>query len=146
MFQFNLQALLDARQSNEERKQRELAEALRDLEVQADLLAGIQERRRQMITEYYDLEGQSVKGVRLALYSENIAMYREREVVQQENCRQAERIVEERRLALIEAAKQRKIIEKFKEKKSVEYLQELNRKEHKELDEAAILRYGGNPL
>lgn len=145
MYEFELQTLLDARQAQEEMKQTELAEALRHLESQNVILEDIKSNRLQMIREYCAFEGQPVSGLRLFLYSENIAKYREAEVAQREICRQAEAAAEEKRLALIEATKQKKILEKLKEKKYVAYLQELNRTENKELDESAILRYGGNP-
>jgi len=145
MFGFDLQSLLDVRTALEEKRQLELAEAIRDLELQQEIFSGIKDRRRQLIREYYELEGKPVKSLGLVLYSENITLYRDMEITQQDKCRQAERKVDDSRLALIEASKQKKILEKYKEKKLVEYKQELSRKECKELDEAAILRYGGPP-
>lgn len=145
MFEFDLQALLDARQAAEEKRQTELAQAMRELEEHRQILLDIKNKRRQMIREYYELEGQPVESLRLVLYSENIVMYRDLEIAQEEKCRSAEKEVEERRFALIEAAKQKKMMEIFKEKKLMEYQLEQNLKESKELDEAAILRYRGGP-
>lgn len=146
MYAFELQPLLDARQAQEEQKQRELAEALRYCESQQAILEGIRNSRMQMIAEYRALEGQTVSSLQLMLYSENIAQYREKEDAQRECCRQAEVDAEEKRLSLIEATKQKKILEKLKEKRLLAYQQELSRKENKELDETAILRFGGNSL
>jgi len=143
MFDFDLQVLLEARHASEERKQTALAQAVRELEVQNGLLEEIRNKRRRMIREYYALGGQAVESLRLILYSENIVLCRDRELGQLEQCRLADREVEDKRLALIEASKQRKMIEKLKEKKFTEYQQELNSRESKELDEAALLRYGG---
>ena len=137
---------MDARQALEEKKQRDLAEALRHCESQYAILEDIQKKRIKMIAEYRALEGQPVSALQLLLYSENIAQYREKEVAQRECCCQAEADAEEKRLVLIEATKQKKILEKLKEKKMLAYHQELNRKESKELDESAILRFGGNSL
>jgi len=145
MFEFDLQVLLDARQANEEKTQMALAESLRELGLQKELLNDIRDRHLQMVTEYYALEGHPVESFRLILYREKIAEYHDQEMAQEERCRLAEEDVAKKRLALIEAAKQRKIMELLKEKKFLEYRQELSAKEIKELDEAAILRYEGEP-
>ena len=133
MFGFNLQALLDARSTVEEMRQLELAEAERNLEVQQGIFIDIQNRHRQMVREYYALEGKPIESLRLFLYSENIVLYRGMEVAQQEKCREANRKVAEKRLALIEASKQKKMLEKYKEKKTVEYLKEESKKESKKI-------------
>ena len=146
MFEFQLQPLLDARQALEEQKQRELAEAMRYCESQNGILDNIRSSRLQMIGEYKAFEGQTVSALQLQLYSENIARYRELEEAQHECCRQAEADAEEKRQSLIEATKQKKILEKLKEKRLSAYQQELSHKENKELDESAILRFGGNSL
>lgn len=146
MFEFELQTLLDARQAQEEKKQMELAEAVRHRESQKEILENIKNKRLQMIKEYCNMEGRPVAGEHLFLYSENIARYREMGEMQKEQCRQAEADAEEKRLALIEATKQKKMLDKLKEKKFMAYLQKLHQTENKELDESAILRFGGNSL
>jgi flagellar export protein FliJ len=50
----------------------------------------------------------------------------------------------ERRTALAEAAGKRRILEIMKEKQLKEYKVSLNEREQKEMDEAAILRSGGD--
>jgi flagellar protein FliJ len=143
MFNFDLQVLLEARQANEEKRQTALAEALRTLDLQRELLKDIKNKRLQMIREYYELEGKPVESLRLVLYSENIILYRNMEIAQEEQCLLFEREAEEKRVLLIEASKQKKMLEILKEKKFVAYQQALNAREGKELDEAAILRYEG---
>jgi flagellar FliJ protein len=145
MFEFNLQALLDLWRINEEKKQLALAEAMRELEAKKELLEDVKNQRLQMIREYYALEGHPVSSLRLVIYSENIAQCRDTQIAREEQCSKAEKDVEEKRLTLIEASKQKKMLGKLKEKKFTEYQQELNLKECKELDEAALLRYGGGP-
>ncbi|MDQ5985500.1 MAG: hypothetical protein CSYNP_01210 [Syntrophus sp. SKADARSKE-3] len=143
MFNFDLQALLDARQIEEERKQTDFAEAMREVSAQKAILEDIREKRRVMTQEFYTLEGKPVDSQRPAMYIGNIAMYRQMEADQEEQCRRAEQEAEAKRLLLIEAAKQKKMLEKLKEKRLEEYRLALNMKENKELDESSILRYGG---
>ena len=50
--------------------------------------------------------------------------------------------LEELRLELLEAQKNRKIMEKLKEKDYAAFKEELMNKEQKELDEMAVLKYG----
>jgi flagellar protein FliJ len=143
MFNFDLQALLDARQVEEEKKQMAFAEAMREVSAQKAVLEDIRQKRMAMTREFYTLEGKPVDSLKPAMYTGNIAMYRQMETDQEERCRKAEQEAEDKRLLLIEAAKQKKMLEKLKEKKFEEYRQALNMKENKELDESSILRYGG---
>ena len=52
--------------------------------------------------------------------------------------------MDEKREALIVAAKEKKALEKLKERKTMEYQLDEIKKESKELDESAILRYEGD--
>ena len=116
---------------------------MREVSAQKAILEDIREKRMGMTREFYALEGKPVDSLRPAMYTGNIAMYRQMEADQEERCRKAEQDAEDKRLFLIETAKQKKMLEKLKEKRFEEYRQASNMKENKELDESAILRYGG---
>jgi|YelNatPaOPRAMG01_1025707.scaffolds.fasta_scaffold14229_4 flagellar FliJ protein len=142
MFRFEFQSILDQRVAMEEKRQMELAEALNTLQREREKLVYIKKEKDNMIKEYYRLSGKAVPGIVPNLISEAIRAKREEERGQEEVCRNCEKEVNKRRQALIEASRQKKVMEKLKEKKLAEYLEMMRQKETKELDEAAILRYG----
>jgi flagellar FliJ protein len=52
-----------------------------------------------------------------------------------------EKIVEDKRLRLVDAAREKKIFEKLKEKRKQEFKKQLDKKEQKRIDEVNIIRY-----
>jgi len=143
MFRFAFQNILEQRQAIEEKRQMELAEALKILKEEKEKLFRLQAEKESMVAGFYALSGKAVPGIMPALISEAIRWKREEELAQEAVCRKWEEEVETRRRALIEASRQKKVMEKLRERKLAEYLEAMKVREIKELDEAAILRYEG---
>lgn len=143
MFRFEFQHLLDQRQAIEERREMELAQAMKRFREEQGKLHDLREERERIVLAFYALMGKAVPAITPSLIGEAIRRKREEEEAQEAVCRKWGEEVEKRREALTEALKQKKIVEKLKERKFAEYLEMMKHREIKELDEAAALRYKG---
>lgn len=138
MFKFSLEKLLSYRQRAEEEKQRELFVAKTELQALENRLAQLTEIVHDHERSFNEKSIQGMTSAEMGLYhhflvklSENIChLGSEKGVIEQK--------LEERRLALIEAEKDVKILMKLCEKERTVYLKEESRLEQIFLDEMGI--------
>ncbi len=137
-FEFSLQKVLDYRQRREEQAIRAFAEAQAQLmHEQAVLHKLLIEReeclRRSHRRQHLAVDLLDVEQTYLSALEERIELQRERVA-------EAERVVEEKREALIEAQRERKALERLREKHYEQWRQEMLRAEQKVLDDLATVR------
>ena len=135
MYKFNLQRVLDIRKTFEKEKEKALFVAKMKLKREEKYLALLYQRKEDF-AETMNVTGRdSVR--RRAEQHRYLNMLLEGIQAQHETILEVAKEVEAKRLTLVQAAKDRKVLEKLKEKKEEAYLQELGRKEQAFLDELA---------
>ncbi|MCU0590668.1 MAG: flagellar export protein FliJ [Desulfobacterales bacterium] len=137
MFHFRFETLLNVRRHAEECLQKELSEARQALTDEQSVLRDKKNARRQCLQEQRRKQHRGFRGPDMLLFG-NYLQRLERDIdAQQKRVATAERRVGQKRQALIEAMKKRKIIEKIKEKDRDSHLRALAELERKFIDEAA---------
>lgn len=137
MFKFRFETLLVARRHAEETLQRELSEARRALSDEQAALRAKKSTRRQCLQDLRRKQQQRFRTADIHLYGPYLERL-ERDIdIQQKRVVGAERNVNQKRLALMEALKRRKILEKLKEKDQQAYLKSMAARERKFMDEVA---------
>ena len=138
MFKFSLQTALDVRSRQEKMKMKDLAEKLA---VERTIVNKIDQIKSN--TKKAENELDTAKESRYMTINQMIFLtgFKNRmKVVLAESYEQlqaAQKEVEEKQLALIEASKARKTIEILKEKEEKRYLEKITRMEKKNMDEIA---------
>lgn len=141
MFQFRFEALLNARRHAEECLQKEFSEARRTLADEQSILKEKKSNRRHCLQEQQRKQRQGFRGPDMMLFLAYLQRL-ERDIdVQQKRVASAERKAGQKRQALIEAVKKRKIIEKLKEKDQESHRQALAEAERKFIDDVAARNY-----
>jgi flagellar FliJ protein len=145
VFQFRFEALLIARRHAEDCLQKELSAARRAL---ADEQAALKEKknsRRQCLQEQRRKQRRGFRGPDMLLFQTYLQRM-ERDIdAQQKRVAAAERKAAQKRQALIEAVKKRKILEKLKEKDQESHRQRLAEAERKFIDEVAARNHSFAP-
>jgi len=137
MFQFRFEALLVARRHAEECLQKELADARRALAAAQSDLRDRKSARRQCIQAQRRHQRQCFRSPDMLLFQHYLQRL-EREIdAQQKQVLNAERKAQQKRQALIEAVKRRKMLEKLKQQDQVRHLRALAERERKFIDEVA---------
>lgn len=137
MFKFRFETLLVTRRHAEETLQKELSEARRALAAEQAALRDKKSTRRQCLQDLRRKQQQSFRTPDIHLYGPYLERL-ERDIdLQQKRVAGAERKVNQKRLALIEVVKKRKILEKLKEKDQQGYLKTIAVHERKFMDEVA---------
>lgn len=145
-FKFPLQKVLDHRQTLEDLAQREFREAEAALRAE-------EARLRAMHDELHEsrLEAGRVQGAGRADAPERLKQIHEFGVLQKLRIQrqtakvgEAEKVVEEKREILRQKAIDLKMMERLKERRREDFLQEQRRREMKEMDEIAVLRFSAD--
>lgn len=142
MFKFKLQSVLEYRINVEEKIQGEFSDANRRLEEQKEVLKAFIEERENLMNDLRNMQKGVLKADDISTaiaYVENI---REKEKNQKEVIDQAAQQVEAKRLELVEAVKNRKVMENLRDKHAAEYLKNVSEMEQKSSDEMAVLKFG----
>lgn len=145
-FRFSLQNLLDIKEKIEEQEKNNYSQANLRLQEAVERLEFLKKRRsdaqgrlREEMSEALDV--MAIRDQENAI--EILKMYVEN---QQQVVFQREQELEEARLRLHEAMKERKTFEKLREKAFEEFMIEENRREQKEIDELVSYRFGSGAL
>ena len=140
-FAFGLQSYLGIKEQIEGQKKNEYGLALRHLEEE-------KQRKRQLEQEVEDNILLFRKMLTVAIVSSEVSRYNNRIqslkdwiVKQEERIQAAARDVEDKRLELTEAMKDRKTIETLKERRYEEYLKDLQRAEQTVVDGIVSYQY-----
>ena len=136
-FTFKLEAVLEQRKHVERQRQREVAAAQqRVLSAQAevDALAAVKRASAK------DLRSGSLTPATLAAHQRFAAATRQKGATLRHSLADAKRDLAAAQHALIEAAKQRKVMEKLREREQSRWLEQERRREQVEADEIAAAR------
>ncbi len=137
-FVFSLQKVLEYRQRLEEQAIRAFAEAQAQLTHEQAVLHKLLIEREECLRRSHRRQHLSVE--LLAVEQTYLSALEERIEQQRQRVAEAEKVLEEKRQALIEAQRERKTLERLREKQYEEWRQEWLRTEQKALDDLAAVR------
>ncbi|MNK58139.1 flagellar biosynthesis chaperone [compost metagenome] len=141
-FKFRLQTVLDMRAREEEARGRELALALRALEAEQAKLTELRVLEANALAEYHQLQKEGRLDVQAIQWFQTYSMGLMATIREQiRHIADAERIVEQRRAVLIEAARAKQVLDELKIQAQREHQRAEDLAEAKQLDEIATLRH-----
>lgn len=141
-FKFSLQKVLEHRKVVEDLAQKSFQEAVTRFNEQVALLdqminsKSAAHQSAGTLTSQGGAQGPALSQIHEFLKGQEIRIQRQRQYVEE-----AEKLVEEKREVLRQAALEYKIMEKMREKKFEDYKQDRLAREQKEMDEQNILRF-----
>src|SRR6188508_1649550 len=142
MFHFRLQTLLRLRLAARDERRADLAKALRAEELLQQQQVALHAEQTEMADRSRQLKRPGAGDVEALLHThryEIVLSARLRLLAAQLAEVAAE--IERRRLALVEADRQVRMLEKLRERKAIDYRQHQERRDAKQFDEQAILGY-----
>ena len=142
MFRFNLETLLKYRTMLEERAVPEFSERARVLEREKKVLESITRQRGAVMLQFLEKQRGDLSSADVATFVSYIHELKRRQQEQDVIVRRAAAETEQKRRALVEAMKKRKVMETLREKKFQAYRSDRQLKEFKEMDEIGIIGYG----
>ena len=142
MFRFNLETLLKYRTMLEERAVLEFSERARVLEREKKVLEDITSQRGAVMLQFLEKQRGDLSSADVATFVSYIHELKRRQQEQDAIVRRAAAETEQKRRALVEAMKKRKVMETLREKKFQAYRSDRQLKEFKEMDEIGIIGYG----
>jgi len=142
VFRFNLETLLKYRTMLEERAVLEFSERARVLEREKKVLESITRQRGAVMLQFLEKQRGDLSSADVATFVSYIHELKRRQQEQDAIVRRAAAETEQKRRALVEAMKKRKVMETLREKKFQAYRSDRQLKEFKEMDEIGIIGYG----
>lgn len=142
-FNFKFQSILDLKTRLEDQKKSKYGEANEELKRQKDKMQVLLEERDYQYENMRDKGKTGLTPKELITYNNYIERLKRSIEIQKVVVYRAQKAVEQARLELVEAAKQRKMFETLKEKKLEEYWEEYYKKEQAQLDEIVSYKYNG---
>lgn len=140
-YRYKLEALRQYRQFQEDKLQKELAEALRFRDHLEQVLDDQLTMREQVESDLENLQAESTTGPRMTVYESYLKRIGNQIEQQRLKLKQADKLCLERRTVLLAAVQKRKALDKLKEKDYEAYLADVNQKEQKFINEMAINRF-----
>jgi len=141
MFSFRLQSILDVRKTQEEKLLQEFSEKQMELLKEDNHLKSIQQEKKLLITELKNTQGKTVNVNDIAMNTDCIQRCQKNENLQKEQVKEAQKNMDEKKVALLEAMKKRKAMETLKTKQLELHLSESNLLERTTIDEMTIVRH-----
>lgn len=140
-FIFNMQGLLNIKEKLEEQSKTEYGKALTRLEQEKSILLNLKNKKQENILSFRESINKGVKPNYIDNINKYISFIDKKIEEQMQNINKAKEIVEEKRLALLEAMKERKVLETLKEKEKENYFKEELKNEQKIIDEIVSYKY-----
>ncbi len=140
-FIFNMQGLLNIKEKLEEQSKTEYGKALNKLEEEKNILLNLENSKKQNIVNFRESINKGVKPNYIKSINQFISLIDKKIEQQVENVNKAEEVVEQKRLVLLNAMKERKVLEALKEKEKENYFREELKKEQKIIDEIVSYKY-----
>ncbi|WP_317367315.1 flagellar export protein FliJ [uncultured Tyzzerella sp.] len=140
-FIFNMQGLLNIKEKLEEQSKTEYGKALSKLEQEKNILLNLESKKQKNILSFRESINNGVKPNYIGNINKYISLIDKKIAEQIQNIEKAKEVVEEKRLALLEAMKERKVLEALKEKEKENYFKEEIKKEQKDIDEIVSYKY-----
>jgi flagellar FliJ protein len=144
VFKFRFKVLLQARRSAEDVLQKELAEARRALAAEQAAFRELRTNQRRCLRELHRIQQQSFQSADVQLYERYLTRL-ERDIHrQQKRTVSAEHKMLQKRNALIEAVKKRKVLDTLHDKDLRAYLNAVEFNERKFMDDVATQRFSNS--
>lgn len=140
-FIFNMQGLLNIKEKLEEQTKTEYGKALAKLEQEKSILLNLKNKKQENILSFRESINKGVKLNYIDNINKYISFIDKKIEEQMQNINKVKEIVEEKRLALLEAMKERKVLETLKEKEKENYFKEELKNEQKIIDEIVSYKY-----
>jgi len=140
-FDFRLQQYLNIKTQLEEQKELEYANALIMLEREKSKLTDLINQKDSAIQKLRDSLMSIISPLDVKRANQTIDKLKQMIIVQENKVAVAAQNAEHKRLALIEAMKERKAIETVKENQHAEFLIEVDKKERARVDELVSFKY-----
>jgi flagellar export protein FliJ len=141
MFNFKLQTILNVRKILEEKSLQDFSEQQRECQKENERLQTIRHEKTELIDGLRKVQGKAVNVTEITMNVEHIRQCMKREVVQQEQVREAERLTEVKKEALFDAMGKRKSMETLKERQFDQHQSEMDLIERTTIDEMVIVRH-----
>lgn len=136
-FRFRLERLLQLKAHAEKEKQKLLGQAVQKVLEKESELRELDDTRRDIQSSQRQHLNGSVSLSNLSVYSRYYVLLKKKEMGGRELLKAYQTDQEKKRLALVEATREKKIFEKLKERKFDAYLKEMELSTQKEQDEIA---------
>ena len=140
-FVFRFASNLRVKLRIEELKKLEYGRAIAALERERQKKAALVRERAETIESFRESVNRAITPDDLQMHNNYLGVLKERIIKQDGVIKKAEELVEQKRLELVEAMKERKIMEKLKEKDYEIFVREEQIKEQKIQDETVSYRY-----
>lgn len=140
-FIFSMQSLLSLKSRMEEQKKQEFGKAMGKLEEEREVLSKLKTEKHTVILGFKDGISNKVNPQDFQNINNYIEFLKKKIAIQMNVIIKAEKEVEKKRKALIEATKERKMLDKIKEKKYEQYIEEEKKQEQKIIDEIVSYKY-----
>lgn len=140
-FIFNMQGLLNIKEKLEEQSKTEYGKALNKLEEEKNILLNLKNKKNENILSFRQSINEGVRPDYIKNINQFISLIDKKIENQMLNINKAEEIVEEKRVALLNAMKERKVLEALKEKEKENYFREELKNEQKIIDEIVSYKY-----
>ncbi len=142
MFRFNLETLLKYRTMLEEKAVLEFSEKVRVLEKAKGILEDITRQRGAVLLQFLEKQRGDLSAADVSNFVSYLHELGRKQQEQDSVVRRAAAETEQKRRALVEAMKKRKVMETLREKKFQAYRSDRRLKEFKEMDEIGIIGHG----
>lgn len=140
-FNFRLQQYLGIKEQIEEQKELEYAKAIRKLEEEKAMLAGMLADRDAQIQAMQEEVQNSIDRVEIKYLNDSIDRIKRHITQQRERVAAAEEYAELKRLELVEAMKERKAMEVVRDNARAAFLEQEKINEAKQIDELVSFKY-----
>ena len=140
-FVFRLQSYLSVKEQLEEQKKNEYGQAMKRLEEERQRKRKLENELEDNILRFKKTLFTSIIPTEISRYNNRIEILKVWIIEQEERIKAAEHYVEEKRLELVEAMKERKALDTVKERNYEEFLKEEQRVEQTVVDGIVSYQY-----
>jgi len=134
-FKFKLNSILKLNESIEDQKKNEFRKAAMQLEIEREKLKNLFIDKESSVISYQKAVKEHIDPIKSDMLVKYINLVNKRIDAQKIEVKKWEEILEEKRLELVEATKEKKKLEKLKEKQFEQYIIDEKREEQKITDE-----------
>ncbi|MCI8804308.1 MAG: flagellar export protein FliJ [Clostridiales bacterium] len=140
-FKFRMESFLGVKEKIEEQKKLDYGKALKKLDEEQKLLELFINKKMSIILAMRNSINSGIKSAELRRYNEYISYIKNKIEEQEIVVKNAEDFAEDKRVELVEAMKERKMLDVLKENDKAEYNKEQLLKEQKIVDEIVSYQY-----
>lgn len=140
-FKFKLESLLNVKSKLEDKAKTEYGKANLRLQEEKDRLEQLLNQKKETMDSFKESVSKSVKPFEVNIFNRFISNIDNQIKNQQKNIDEALNFVEEKRVELVEAMKQRKIFDTLKQNQKEEFNKQIILNEQKMIDEIVSYKY-----